>query len=245
MRTVLLLALPALCLAQLGGMPGGISDTQGLSMTAEPVRYAVGKINEMMTQSNGGTPANLQLQEIVKARTQVVSGQKLYLTLHLTGDYYCDVNVWYQAWNKSGERCTITKGPDCHRKPQAAPRVGGVITGGVSGAMTIDKDTAQDILDSLKFGACAYNDQSNAMFSSSLGDVSGVTYTKQVVAGMRYTFHNVPMTETTCQKNGACDQDLLTNCAANVHGMRQTCTFSVVFAAWQTPKMSLADMSCQ
>jgi len=239
MKSLLLALLPALAVAQLG-MPGGITETQ-VGVTDEPVRFAVGAINSMMAQNNGGNAPLLQLVEVVKARTQVVSGQKLYLTLHLTGDYYCDVTVWYQAWNATGNRCKVTDGPTCTRKP--ATRVGG-LAGGVSAGRPIAQDTAPEVMDALNFAACAYNDRSNSMMASMVTDTSSVTYTQQVVAGMKYQFRNVPMGETMCRKQGTCSADLLSNCQANVKGMSQTCSFTVVWAAWQTPKYTLTDFTC-
>jgi len=240
MKYVLVALLPAVALAQLG-MPGGIQETQ-VSVTDEPVRFAVGAINDMMAQNNGGNAPLLQLVEVVKAKTQVVAGQKLFLTLHLTSDYYCDVTVWYQAWNETGNRCKVTDGPTCTRKPQPDTRQ--LLAGGVSAGHSIDENTADEIMNALNFAACAYNDRSNAMFNAMITDTSRITYTQQVVAGMKYQFRNVPMGETTCQKSGACSADLLSSCQANVKGMSQTCSFTVVWANWQTPKYSLTDMAC-
>jgi len=239
MKAMLLALLPAVALAQFG-MPGGVTETQ-VAMDYEPVVYAVGAVNAQMTQNNGGHASNLQLVQIVKAKTQVVSGQKLFLTLKLTSDYYCDVTVWYQSWNATGNRCTVTDGPTCSRKPATRQ----LLAGGVSTEHSIDENTEDSIMNALNFAACSYNARSNAMFNFMITDSSKITYTKQVVAGMKYQFRNVPMGETLCQKQGACDHaNLLANCQANTKGMTETCSFTVVWASWQTPQYTLTNMQC-
>jgi len=246
MKTLLLCLLPALALAQLG-VPGGITPLEGLAMDAEPVVFAVQAVNNQLAQSNGGNAPLLKLQEIVKARTQVVSGQKLYLTLHLTGDYYCQVNVWYQSWNATGNRCKVVDGgPKCSNKSPAkrSVRVGG-IAGGVTGGLSIDGNTDQSVVDALNFAACAMNDRSNAMMQSMVTDTSAVRYTRQVVRGMKYVFSNVPMAETLCRKSGACDSNLLSNCQVKVQNpMKQTCSFTVIWTAWETPAFQMTDFTC-
>lgn len=235
MKFLVLALFPALALGQMA--VGGISDTS-VSATYEPVVFAVQAINNQFAASNGGQSPNLALLEVVKAKTQVVAGQKLFLTLHLTGDYYCDVTVWYRAWLKGDERMQVTDGPTCH---QIARAMGGL--GGQSQPKALDSTTEQIVNDALNFAVCASHDRSNAMFASVLGDTSGVTYTQQVTTGMTYTFQNVPLLETHCRNVGCAALDL-TNCQANAHGMKSTCSFTVQSEPWMTPAFSLGNMAC-
>eukprot|EP00745_Piridium_sociabile_P041026 TRINITY_DN80172_c0_g1_i1.p1 TRINITY_DN80172_c0_g1~~TRINITY_DN80172_c0_g1_i1.p1 ORF type:complete len:244 (-),score=51.09 TRINITY_DN80172_c0_g1_i1:293-1024(-) len=243
MQFFLLALLPAVALGQLAG---GVTDTT-VAGDYEPVQFAVKAINQHLTTSTGGLTHDLSLVEVVHAKTQVVAGQKLYLTLHLTGDYFCDVNVWYRSWLQGQERLIITDGPTCtQRHGHASARVGGR-TGGVSQAKPLPNsgDHANaHVLDAMNFAACHMNDRINFMFSSVVGDSSGVTYTQQLTAGMTYRFSNVPMVSTHCRNQG-CDGLDLTACPANVHGQTLTCQFAVQYQAWMPTKFTLIDVTCQ
>jgi len=235
MKFLVLALFPALALGQL---PGGTSDTT-VSATYEPVVFAVQAINNQFAASNGGQSPNLALLEVVKAKTQVVQGQNLFLTLHLTGDYYCDVTVWYRSWLKGDDRIQVTDGPKCHKGQQAAR----ALAGGVGQPKPLDSTTEQIVNDALNFAVCASHDRSNAMFASVLGDTSGVTYTQQVTAGMTYRFQNVPLLETHCRNVGCAALDL-TSCKANAHGMKSTCSFTVQSQPWMKPALTLSEMNC-
>lgn len=240
MKAVILALLPAVALCQIG-LSGGITDTT-VSATYEPVEFAVKAINQQFSKSSGGTAPQLNLVEVVHARTQVVAGEKLYLTLHLTGDYYCDVNVWYRAWLQGDERLIITDGPTCSQhQPAKRARVGGIgdpkplpDSGDAEGAA---------IVKALEFAACSLNDRMNSIFSSVLGDTSAVTYTSQVTAGLTLRFKNVPMVSTNCRNQGCAGLDLQA-CPADVHGLKQTCSFTVQYQSWMTPKYTLLDFAC-
>ncbi|XP_076442593.1 uncharacterized protein LOC143281303 isoform X3 [Babylonia areolata] len=235
MKAVILVLLPAVAVCLL--RTGGITDTT-VSPSYEPVLFAVRAINEQY----GFSSEQLHLLEIVRARTQVVAGEKLYLTLHLTGDYYCDVNVWYRAWLQGDERLIITDGPTCSQhQPAKRARVGGIgdpkplpDSGDAEGAA---------IVKALEFAACSLNDRMNSIFSSVLGDTSAVTYTSQVTAGLTLRFKNVPMVSTNCRNQGCAGLDLQA-CPADAHGLKQTCSFTVQYQAWMTPKYTLLDFAC-
>jgi len=242
MKVLILALLPAVALGQLAG---GITDTT-VSPTYEPVVFAVKAVNEHLAKTSGDHTHDLGLLEVVHARTQVVAGQKLYLTLHLTGDYYCDVNVWYRSWLTGADRLIITDGPTCTQHKASARALGGMM-GGVSDPKPLpgsgDAEHAS-VLKALDFAACAMNDRINSMFFSTLGDTSGITYTEQVTSGMTYRFQNVPMLPTSCRNQGCANVDL-TSCNVNVHnGQSMTCSFTVQYQAWMPTQFSLSDVSC-
>lgn len=239
MKVLVLALLPAIALGQLAG---GITDTT-VSEDYEPVQFAIKAVNTAMASSlTGGHTLNLV--EIVHARTQVVAGEKLYLTLHMTDDYYCEVNVWYRSWLHNDDRMIITDGPTC-TKHQVQPRAG-PIAGGVSDPMALpdEGDTSQSsVWEALKFAACHMNDRINYMYASVLGQTSGITYTQQVTSGMTYRFMNVPMVATHCQNQG-CEGLDTDRCHANAHGQTLTCSFTVQYQAWMNPKDHLTDVHC-
>lgn len=235
MKILILAVLPAVALCQLAG---GISDTT-VSATYEPVVFAVKAINAHLAETSGSNH-ELSLLDIVHARTQVVAGEKLYLTLHLTGDYYCDVNVWYRAWLTGDERLQITDGPTCTQH-KASARVGGRV-GGISQPQPLSQ-AGDEVANALQFAACALNDRINAAFALTTGDISAVTYTQQVTAGMTYRFYNVPMVSTSCQNQGCAALDL-SACHANHAGQGMTCNFEVQYQAWMPQKYTLNNLNC-
>ncbi|MCI3732286.1 cystatin domain-containing protein, partial [Escherichia coli] len=231
--------LPCVVLSQI---PGGITDTNVLP-TDEPVVFAVQAVNDYFA-TNGDTDQRT-LVEVVHARSQVVAGEKLYLTLHLTGaptDDYCDVTVWFRAWIQDpAERLIVTDGPTCSKTAPARRRR--QVVGGESERHTYST-APQEVVDALNFAVCALNDRSNAMFLSTLGDTSSVEYTTQVTSGVTYRFYNVPLAETSCRKESRCVLTDLNACNVRVGGMTQTCQFVVQWQAWMTPAYTLTSFSC-
>jgi len=243
MKFLVLALLPALALGQLlGGITGGISDTT-VDPNSEPVQFAVKAANTYLTGLDSSNHM-YNLVQIVSARTQVVAGENLFLTLHMSGDYYCDVTVWYRSWLQGDERLQVTNGPTC-AKHMAARQM--QLAGGVSNAMpvpqTATNDEDQMLLKALSFAVCAYNDQSNNMFASMLGDTSAATYTQQVTSGMTYRFYKVPVQTTHCRNQG-CQNTDLTTCNFDVHATAQTCSFTVQSQPWMNPPMTLTNISC-
>lgn len=241
MKLFLVAFLPAVAFGQF--IAGGISETT-VQATDEPVVFAVKAINDKFA-ANNGHPSNLALREIVKARTQVVNGQNLYLTLHMDGDFYCDVTVWYRAYLQTSDRLQVTDGPTCTKHQSATRVLGSPMAGGVSQQMPVDgSDVPKEVLGALDFATCSFNDRSNNMFAMKMAGTAGVTYTQQVTAGMTYTFYNVPMVSTHCHNEGCSNLDL-TQCNANVHEQQTTvCTFTVQSAPWLNPPISLSHMEC-
>lgn len=235
MKLFIFALLPAAALCQLGGLVGGITQTT-VDLTDEPVVFAAQKANEFLT-SSGQLAGSLALTQVLSARTQVVAGQKLYLTLKLGQNYVCDVTVWYRAWLQGDLRLQVTDGPTCVKavaKRQA---------GGVSGAHPLTSAPAE-VTKALDFAVCALNAQSNSMNFAVVGDTSAVTYTQQVTAGMTYVFSNVPVEESGCRKSGQCQAATLQACQIKAHGMKNSCTLTVQWQAWMDPAYTLTSMKC-
>lgn len=232
MKVLVLLLLPAVAFGQF--LAGGITDTT-VSATDEPVMFAVKASKEHVAQMLGSSYHELSLVNIEHARTQVVAGQKLYLDLHFTHNYYCNVTVWFRSWLTGDDRLILTDGPACTQM-KASTR-----TGGISQPKVLPQSGV--LVDALNFAACHLNDRINAMNSHRLGDTSAVTYTEQVTAGLTYRFYNVPMVSTGCQNNGCAGLDLA-NCPASIGGHGMTCNFSVQYQAWMQQKFSLIDLQC-
>jgi len=236
MKLFLVALLPAVALCQLGG---GISETTQVPDAA--LDFAMTSINDKFAATNGGHSQNLKLVNVAKSSSQVVNGMNYFLTLHVTGDMVCDVTVWYRAYMTTPEALQLTAGPTCRPlNMPAAPM--GMMVGGQSAPKALDTTDAT-VMDALSFAACAYNDRSNAMFASFLGETSSVTFTSQVTSGMTYRFHQVPIMETECQNSG-CNMTMLTACPTKTNGMKSTCSFTVQSQPWMTPAMTLTNMMC-
>ncbi|KAL8568262.1 hypothetical protein ACOMHN_040835 [Nucella lapillus] len=236
MKVLIFALLPAVALCQLGGMAGGISETT-ISATAEPVLFAVKAVNNFMGKNS---EHQLSLVNVVHASTQVVAGQKLFLTLQLTEGYSCDVTVWYRQWLHGADRLVVTDGPTC-RKHVVQARTGGI--GHPQHLPQGSNDATQAVQGALKFAACAMNDRENSFYASTLGDVSGVTFTHQVTSGITYRFYNVPIVTSDCQNKG-CADTTLDSCNVQTSGLKRTCSFTVQDQAWMPVRYTLIDLHC-
>nr|KAG5687793.1 hypothetical protein BaRGS_017271 [Batillaria attramentaria] len=197
----------SLCLGLVAGfrtggfIAGGVSDTE-VEEDYEPVQFAVQAINDMFTRQGDTQPR--QLVEIVRARTQVVAGEKLYLTLHMTGgeeDEYCDIEVvyarWYEVDDPRGERLQVVAGPDCGPVEGPEPTQPMPMPGG---EYPID-EVKDEVLVALMFAVREYNRRSNSNSIFKLGvSPNSLEVTGQTVAGYMYRFKNVPLQETECLK---------------------------------------------
>jgi len=246
MKLLILSLLPAVALCQLAG---GISQAT-VDPLSEPVVFAISEINQNLALTGGHL---LSLVEITSAKTQVVQGQNLFLTLHMTNDYYCDVTIWYRSWlDQEADRLQMLDGPTCrqhHAAPRALGGIGGGIPGGVSGRQPLptgDMLSAEEnsVVDALNFAMCASNARQNSMYAGKLGDTSGVTFTQQVTSGLTYHFYDVPVVESTCRNTG-CDNVDLASCPVTADGMSMMCHSVVVqFQAWMTPQYTITTMNC-
>lgn len=235
---LLLCLLPVVAEAMLAG---GIANST-VDPNSEPVSYAVSMINNYFRAN--GDPAVRRLAEIVNARSQVVNGEKLYLTLRLTGDPkgddFCKVEVWYRSWIKDASGLVLTKIPECSKSPIRRPLLGRPSTRKVLGT-----SPAKEVADALNFAVCAVNTASNDMFLSVLGDSSGVTYTQQMTAGTTYRFYSVPLLTSSCTKTAtSCPQTDLSACAVSDNARTTTCDLVVQSQPWQDPVYSLTEMKC-
>lgn len=252
------LLLPAVASGRF--VAGGINNTV-VSPTHEAVVFAVQAINEQFASNNGGSSSSpgLDLVKILQARTQVVSGQLLYLRLQLTGDYVCDVTVWYRIWLQDSRRLQISSGPSCTRKPGngngnsgGASGVGrgqeedGSLLGGISELQPLPQPGANgydDVWQALEFAACAANDRNNQQFAVTLAHTFGVNFSQQVTAGLTYRFKNVPLVSTHCENQGCGNLDLA-RCPANTQSQITKCNMQVQFQAWMSPQYQLTDLEC-
>jgi len=247
MKFLLLALLPAVAFCQLGGgMAGGWSDTT-VNKNDEEVAFAINAATAKVAEMDAHLTAEQLSPEIFYAQTQVVQGENLRLTIHMAGNYICNVTVWYRSWMHGDQKIQVTDGPLCTKMHGNRRAMVGAMVGGVSGAKALPDggidSTGNDVMAALKFASCAFNSRSNNMFASQLGDLSGISYTSQLTAGMTYRFHNVPMQTTECRTGSECGE--VAACNALASAMTTTCDFSVQVQPWMTPSMTLNDMNCQ
>lgn len=224
----------------MAGMPGGVMETE-LEEDYEPVVYAVQQINAMFAAR--GDSRQRELEEIVEAQTQVVAGQKLYLTLHVSGGdehEYCYIEVVFAAWfepnDPHGERLRVVRGPECSTSPPTeAPMI-------MPGGEYPIHDLSDDVLAALSFAEEEYNRQSDhANVFHLAADPSDLTITGQTILGYRYRFYDVPLHETECVKRRGTTQS---SCQEKEDGMEDTCTLTVWDQPWENPRFSLEAMDC-
>ncbi|KAL8568261.1 hypothetical protein ACOMHN_040834 [Nucella lapillus] len=259
--------LAVLCVATAGGQQrvGGIVDTR-VSPGHEAVVFAVQAINDQFSSGSASPP--LQLVEVVRARSQVVSGQLLYLTLLVRGnqDFFCDVIVWSRPWLANPDRLRIREAPSCRRsqiadnnsgqnqagiygQPGYAARqpIGSGLPGGISDARPVPGQSQYDpegIRDALAFAACAANDRVNTAFAITVAhEIIGATFTKQVTSGLTYRFYSVPMSATTC-RNVGCARLNLSSCLPAPGAQLRRCNFQVQLPASRRPQYQLINVDC-
>ncbi|XP_025104221.1 uncharacterized protein LOC112570149 [Pomacea canaliculata] len=249
MNVLLLLSLlPALASGRVG-LVGGKTDVT-VEPTYQPVVFAVQAINNLF-RAKGDTTLR-QLAEIISAQSQVVEGEKLYLTLRLVGapqDDYCTVDVWYRVWLRDANRLIVTGGPTCSTRGSRRRTPGGVssrqIPGGVSRPVALGSNPDREVLNALNFAVCAVNDASNDVVFSVLGDTSRVTYTQQVTSGLTYRFYNVPLVTSSCWKEAnSCQRTNLWACTVSANPRTTTCDLTVQSQPWLTPAYTLTDKRC-
>ncbi|PVD26240.1 hypothetical protein C0Q70_13910 [Pomacea canaliculata] len=237
---LLLSLLPALASARFGVAGGRVDVTPDFDYA--PVAFAVQAINDKFLRD--GDTAPRQLAEIVSAQSQVVAGQKLYLTLRLTGaelDDYCKVDVWFRAWLNNTDRLIITSGPTCSKTRSRRE-----LLGGISNPNYLKNSLDKEVFDALNFAVCAINDASNDLFFSKLGDTSGVTYTQQVTSGMTYRFYKVPLLTSSCRKQAnSCQETDLSTCEVSDNARTTVCTLTVQSQPWLTPAYTLSENNCK
>jgi len=243
MKCVLLISL-SLGLAaaiSLGGGAGGVSDAV-VDKAEEPVQFAVQAINDMYAEE-GDTDTRV-LVEIVKAQTQIVSGLKQYLTLHMTGgaeDEYCYVEVVFKPWVDEDtdlvKRLEVVAGPNCGTEDPTVPLAGG--------ESPVTEITPR-VLAALAYAVMQYNNRSNNIYIAKVGATpQELDITGQVVAGYIYRFSSVPLVETECQKSDDVGSVMdLAQCEEKDGGLQDTCDFEV-YVSFGSPPMSLTDMTCQ
>lgn len=222
-------------------LSGGVSETQ-VAEDYEPVVFAVQAINDDFATQGDTQPR--ELVEIVRAKTQVVAGQKLYLTLHVTGgavDEYCDIEVvfvsWYEVNDPRGKRLEVVDGPDCTTQSPMQKYMPG-------GEYPVD-EIDEEILTALYFAVDSYNGRSNSarIFKPSVS-AEEIEITKQTVAGYIYRFKNMPLTETECVKMQGSTIDL-EQCDEKDNGRDVTCNIAVLRVLWETPQYSIHNMICR
>jgi len=240
MKYLLLALLPAVALCQ---MSGGWSTTT-VNKNDEEVAFAITAATAKVAEMDAHLTADQLNPEVVFAQTQVVQGENLKLTLHMGGNYYCNVTVWYRSWMHGDQKIQVTNGPVCMKMAHQRR----AMVGGVSAKHPLplggSDSNGNDVMAALKFASCSFNSRSNNMYASQLGELSAVTYTSQLTAGMTYRFYGVPMQTTECRTGAECGVVGACNVQTGDAAKTTTCDFTVQSQAWMTPSMTLSDMNC-
>ncbi|XP_067682745.1 uncharacterized protein [Haliotis asinina] len=185
-----------------------------------------------VTSLNGLQGTQNSLDQVISAKTQVVSGMNYMLTLRLREGYrsqLCEVTVWYQSWTNTKQ---VT---DHHCSPvskRSAPLLGGVEPAHLSAP----------IQQAVAFAEDALNGKMNSMFRMVTEKVDHVTH--QVVAGMKYSF-DLHLVTSSCMNNPDGNGKGISDCpASNSMPQHMTCRVSVLYQIWSHPKFQLLSNTC-
>ncbi|XP_067682744.1 uncharacterized protein [Haliotis asinina] len=155
-----------------------------------------------VTSLNGLQGTQNSLDQVLSAKTQVVSGMNYMLTLRLREGYksqLCEVTVWYQSWTNTKQ---VT---DHHCFPvskRSAPVLGGVEPVHLSAP----------IQQAVSFAEDALNGKMNSMFRMVTEKVDHVT--QQVVAGIKYSF-DLHLVASSCMNNPDGNGKGISDCPAS------------------------------
>jgi len=216
----------------LGGLSGGY---RHINVTDKTVTDAASFAATYISSQNGNT-VQTSHYSVVDAQVQVVSGLNIKMDIKFD-NVQCEVVVYTQAWSNTIQ-VTSYKCPAPHRSlVKSGAVVGGVMPGGVTN--TVADDNIQMLAD---MATHKVNAESNSMFTASQVSIDHVT--KQVVAGMRYTF-NLHLRISDCMKSEDNMVGHLTDCPLSGTQPPMPTDWHVegLWQAWSDPKFSILSLT--